>query len=312
MSYYLQQIGREHIVLERARVAESWRSERWDSLVFQFPSWSIKLPGHAYRDGNPDGFAPKDAVLRFIEDYAAAIRAPVRCGVNVHSLRQEDQSKRFVVDTGKGRLQAVNVVVATGSYHRPIVPAFSASMPAWLFQVHSRDYRNPRQLPHGDVLIVGSGASGVQIAEDLHQSGRHVYLSVGRHDKAPRRYLRNDIYWWLDTLEIWRRPLDLQPEMRTWRPVFTGVAGGHDIDLRQFAADGITLLGRLKGATIRNSSSHMISRTVLHRRMHGLVRSDHVWMFMPGRLVLGHPRIVEGSCGYLLRHRCWIKSTNWI
>jgi putative flavoprotein involved in K+ transport len=247
MSYHLKRGGREHIVLERARVAESWRSERWDSLVFQFPSWSIKLPDHDYHDGDPEGFAPKDAVAAFIEDYASAIQAPVRCGVNVQLVRHDPPSRRFVIETGVGQFKAVNVVVAIGSYHRPIVPAFNASIPARLFQVHSRDYKNPRQLPPGDVLVVGSGASGVQIAEELQQSGRHVYLSVGRHDKAPRRYRGRDIYWWFDILGILSLPLELQPEIRNFHILITGVAGGHDIDLRRFATGGMTLLGRLEG-----------------------------------------------------------------
>jgi putative flavoprotein involved in K+ transport len=247
MSYYLRQIGREHIIFERARLAENWRTARWDSLVFQFPSWSINLPGYNYDDGNPEGFAPKGAVAAFIERYASEISAPVRCGVEVKSVRHDSQSQRFLIDTTRGRFQAMNVVLATGSYHRPIVPAMSRKVPPRLFQVHSRDYKNPRQLPPGDVLIVGSGASGVQIAEELQESGRRVYLSVGRHDKAPRRYRGQDLYWWFDILGIWSRPLELQPELKTFRILITGARGGHDIDLRKFAADGMILLGRLVG-----------------------------------------------------------------
>jgi putative flavoprotein involved in K+ transport len=247
LSYYLKQFRQDHIILERARVAESWRSERWDSLVFQFPSWSIKLPGYSYDDDNPDGFASKDAIAKFIEDYATFINAPVRCGVNVRSLGYDTASKTFTVDTEAGRLRAANVVVATGSYHRPIIPVIAASIPAQIFQIHTRDYKNPEQLPPGDVLIVGSGASGVQIAEELNLSGRNVYLSVGRHDKVPRRYRGRDFYWWFEALGIWSRPLDLQPELQEFRVLITGARGGHDIDLRQFGPSGITLLGRLKG-----------------------------------------------------------------
>ncbi|MBL8895331.1 MAG: NAD(P)-binding domain-containing protein, partial [Rhizobiales bacterium] len=246
MSYCLKQVGREHVIFERARVAENWRSARWDSLVFQFPSWSIKLPGHDYHDGDPDGFAPKDAVAGFIESYASKISAPLRCGVNVISVRHDSQD-RFAIDTTAGSFKAVNVVIATGSYHRPIVPAFSTDVPARIFQIHSRDYKNPHQLPPGSVLIVGSGASGVQIAEELHESARQVFLSVGRHDKAPRRYRGKDLYWWLDITGIYSLPLELQPELRTSRILITGAGGGHDIDLRRFAARGITLVGRLRG-----------------------------------------------------------------
>ena len=120
-------------------------------------------------------------------------------------------------------------------------------MPGDIFQIHSRDYRNPGQLPSGSVLVVGSGASGCQIAEELHQAGRKVYLSVGRFHKTPRRYRGRDIYWWYETLGIWHRPLELQPEVRNLRFVVTGAGGGHDIDLRRFAVNGMTLLGRLRG-----------------------------------------------------------------
>ena len=184
MSYHLRQRGIEHIILERSRVAESWRSERWDSLMFQFPNWSIKLPGSVYASGNPDGFAPKDAIVNFLEGYATAIQAPLRCGEKVQSLRHDGPSGQFVIETAGDQIKALNVVVATGSYHKPNLPAFSLSLPKQITQLHSRDYRNPGQLPPGNVLIVGSGASGVQIAEELHQCGKHVYLSVGRHDFA--------------------------------------------------------------------------------------------------------------------------------
>ena len=249
MSYHLRQRGIEHIVLERSRVAESWRSERWDSLMFQFPNWSIRLPGSVYSSDNPDGFAPKDAIVNFLEGYATAIQAPLRCGENVQSLRHDGPAGQFVIETAGDQIKALNVVVATGSYHKPNLPAFSQSLPKAIMQLHSRDYRNPGQLPPGNVLIVGSGASGVQIAEELHQCGKHVYLSVGRHDFAPRRYRQKDIYWWLDAMGIWRLPIQANPALRLWRPLYTGVGGGHDINLRQFAANGMTLLGRLQGAT---------------------------------------------------------------
>lgn len=249
MSFHLKQRGIEHIVLERSRVAEGWRTERWDSLVFQFPNWSIKLPGHAYTTGNPDGFAPKDEIVTFLEGYADAIQAPLQCGVNAQTLQHDTATGHFVIGTSIGYIRALNIVSATGSYHQPVVPPFSQTIPKGILQIHSRDYRNPAQLPPGNVLVVGSGASGVQIAEELHNSGKHVYLSVGRHDWAPRRYRQRDIYWWLDTLGIWRQPIETHPEMKTWRPLYTGVGGGHDINLHQFARDGMTLVGRLQGVS---------------------------------------------------------------
>lgn len=186
--------------------------------------------------------------MNFIEDYANLIRAPVRRNVDVRALRHDIATRRFVIDTGSHRLEAKSVVVATGSYHLPVIPEYAASIPRGVLQIHTRDYRNPRQLPPGKILIVGSGASGAQIAEELQQSGRSVFLSVGRHDKVPRRYRQKDLYWWLDAMGIWRLPLEQNPALKPWRPIFTGMAGGHDIDLRQFAAGGMILLGRLKGA----------------------------------------------------------------
>jgi putative flavoprotein involved in K+ transport len=248
MSYHLKRLGREHIVLERGRVAQSWRSERWDSLMFQFPNSSIQLPGYNYETDDPNGYAPKNEIVRFIENYAALIDAPLRCGLRVVALRQNSASGRLLVETEQGTsFEAVNVVVAAGPFHLPQIPAFAASMPVELFQVHSRDYHNPSQLPVGAVLVVGSGASGSQIAEELHQAGRKVYLSTGRFHKTPRRYRGRDIYWWFEALGIWHRPLELQPEVRNLRFVVTGAGGGHDIDLRRFAVNGMTLLGRLRG-----------------------------------------------------------------
>jgi putative flavoprotein involved in K+ transport len=247
MSYHLTRAGREHVVLERGRVAQSWRSERWDSLMFQFPNSSIQLPGYTYETNDPDGYVPKDEIVRFIEHYATRIGAPVRCEHRVVALRPGSVSDRLLVDTEHGSLEAANVVVATGPFQKPNIPAFGPLMPADIFQVHSRDYRNPDQLPPGSVLVVGSGPSGCQIAEELHQAGRKVYLSVGQFHKTPRRYRGRDIYWWFEALGIWHRPLELQPEVRNLRFVVSGAGGGHDIDLRRFAADGMTLLGRLRG-----------------------------------------------------------------
>jgi putative flavoprotein involved in K+ transport len=247
MSHHLTRLRREHVILERGQVAQSWRSERWDSLMFQFPNWSIELPGYTYETDEPDGFAPKDELVRFMQRYAALIDAPLRCGVRVVAVRQAPGSDRLLVDTEHGTLEAVNVVVATGPFHSPLIPTFSASIPAYVFQLHSRDYRNPGQLPPGSVLIVGSGASGCQIAEELNHAGRKVYLSVGHFHKTPRRYRDRDVYWWFEVLGLWHLPLELHPEIRNARFVVTGVRGGHEIDLRRFAADGMTLLGRVRG-----------------------------------------------------------------
>src|SRR5262245_61783212 len=181
MSYHLKRRGREHVVIERGRIGESWRSERWDSLMFQFPNSSIQLPGYSYETDEPDGYVPKDEIVHFLENYAKVIGAPLRCGLTVNALYQNSASGRLQIETEQGpSFEAVNVIVATGPFQRPQIPAFSDAIPVELFQVHSRDYRNPSQLPPGAVLVVGSGASGCQIVEELHQNGRKVYLSAGR------------------------------------------------------------------------------------------------------------------------------------
>jgi putative flavoprotein involved in K+ transport len=247
MSYHLGLLGLEHLVLERARVAERWRTQRWDSLMFQFPNWSIELPGRAYAGNEPDGFAHKDEILRFVENYSESIQAPLRTGVNVQSLRSAPRSGRYSLVTDHGELEARNVVIATGAYQRPKIPSSSSRLPSGLFQIHASQYRNAGELPAGAVLVVGTGASGCQIAEGLLEAGRHVYLSVGQHLRIPRRYRGRDAFWWrreLGHLDLTAE--DTPRDRRMPAPLVTGVRGGHDIDLRQFAADGMTLLGRVR------------------------------------------------------------------
>jgi putative flavoprotein involved in K+ transport len=196
MSYCLQQQGREHIILERHRIAERWRSERWDSLTFQFPNWAMHLPGHPYQAGDPESFAPKDEVVRYIENYASIIKAPLRCGVAVTTLKQKPGSLRFRLETTEGEIEAANVVIATGPYQKPaILVEMMHAMPA-VIHMHSSQYRNPTQLPQGAVLVIGSGNSGCQITEDFLKAGRDVYLAVGTHRRAPRRYRGRDCTWW--------------------------------------------------------------------------------------------------------------------
>lgn len=247
MSYYLRQLGRAHIILERQRVAERWRSERWDSLTFQFPNWAMQLPGYAYQGADPDGFAPRDEVVRFIERYAAFIRAPLRCGVSVTSLRQKPGSTRFELQTEEARIEAANVVVATGPYQEPAIPQAMERAMRGVVQVHSSRYRNSAQLPPGAVLVVGSGNSGCQITEDLLRSGRRVYLAVGTHRRAPRRYRGRDCTWWQFALGEFDQTTDKRPKRKAAR-LLTGVDGGHDMDLRHLALDGAVLLGHMLAA----------------------------------------------------------------
>lgn len=246
MSHLLAQRGIEHVVLERGRIAERWRSERWDSLVFQFPNWMLRLPGHAYRGDDPDGFMPRDGIVRFLEAYARQTRPPVRCGVRVTGLHQAP-SGRLHVATDDGPLEALHVVVATGPYQRPALPALARALPRGVFQTSASAYVHPQQLPDGGVLVVGSGASGWQIADDLQRAGRRVWLSVGRHRRVPRRYRGHDFGWWQEHTGAADRVVD--DALRALpAPLLTGVDGGRDADLRALARQGVTLLGSLGSA----------------------------------------------------------------
>jgi len=245
MSHHLSRIGREHVVLERRRVAERWRTERWDSLAFQFPNRLIRLPGLAF-SGEPGAFAGRDEIVTFLERYAEHVRAPVRCGVEVQSLRREPGSERFQLETPGAVLEARNVVIATGPYQRAELPPNASQLPPRLLQLHASAYRNPEQLPPGAVLVVGAGASGCQIAEELAAMGRTCYLSISRHRRVPRRYRGRDLTDWLAALGMLALT---RPQWLHGKPALpmalTGVGGGHDIDLRRFAADGVRLAGYL-------------------------------------------------------------------
>ncbi len=246
MSYHLSRLGREHIILERARLAERWRTQRWDSLMFQFPNWSIELPGRGYSGSDPDGFSHRSQVIEFIEGYSEWIKAPVRLGMNVVTLRPAPIDGRYRVATERGELEARNVIIATGPYQRPQVPPLASALPPDLVQVHSGDYRNPAALPAGAVLVIGSGASGCQIAEELVQAGRRVYFSIGRHRRVPRRYRGRDVFWWRRALGHLDQTAEATPEARRMHaPLVTGVRGGHDIDIRRYTAWGMTLLGHV-------------------------------------------------------------------
>jgi putative flavoprotein involved in K+ transport len=270
LSCYLLRNGTEHVVLERGQVGERWRTERWDSLVFQFPNWSLQLPDYAYQGPDPDGYPSKDEFIRFLEDYASGIRAPVRCNTKVLSLRNSEDGRSMELATARGDIRARNVVVATGPFQAPKIPVLSRELPSDLFQIHSRDYRNRSQLPRGATLVVGSGASGTQIAEELHRGGRKVILAVGRFHKTPRRYRGRDFYWWFDRLGYWHTPLaSMPPEVKKLRFVVTAVDGGHDVDLRQYASDGIVLAGRLKSADQQ--------KVVFHDDLEGTLTEADAW-----------------------------------
>jgi putative flavoprotein involved in K+ transport len=245
MSEHLGKAGVSHLVLERSRIAERWRSERWDSLVANGPAWHDRFPGMEFPDLDPDGFPAKDAVADYFEAYARQINAPIRCGVEVRSVERHIGRPGFRVETSQGVIDAQNVVAATGAFQVPVVPDLIANAPG-ITQMHSTKYRNPGQLAEGAVLVIGAGSSGTQIAEELMLSGRKVYLSVGPHDRPPRAYRGRDFCWWLGVLGKW--------DMETPGPgaehvtiAVSGARGGHTIDFRRLAGKGMILLGRTIG-----------------------------------------------------------------
>ena len=244
MSEHLGRAGIPHLVLERSRIAERWRSERWDSLVANGPAWHDRFPGMEF-DAAPDAFVAKEKVADYFVAYAEQIAAPIRCGVEVTELRRNAGRPGFTVTTSRGSIEANNVVVATGPFQKPIIPAL-IPQDAGVTQIHSSAYRNPGQLPQGAVLVIGAGSSGVQIADELQRAGRKVYLSVGPHDRPPRAYRGRDFCWWLGVLGKWDMAAP-QPGTEHVTISVSGAHGGETIDFRRLGNRGMTLLGRTEG-----------------------------------------------------------------
>ncbi len=252
ISYYLTQQGHTHVVLEQAtQVVPAWRHGRWDSFTLVTPNWTVRLPGFPYQGGDPDGFMPRADVVRHLEQYAASFQAPVRCGVQVTAVDPARNGQGYLVSTADGATYAAaNVVVATGSFQFPKPSPFTGALPPELMQLHSSHYRNPSALPPGAVLVVGSADSGCQIAEELNESGRQVYLCVGRAVRRPRRYRGKDSLVWAVTLGRLEQTADQLPvPSARFAPnsQLSGKDGGHTLNLHQFARNGVVLLGRLVG-----------------------------------------------------------------
>ncbi|MEV7086227.1 MSMEG_0569 family flavin-dependent oxidoreductase [Streptomyces sp. NPDC093085] len=250
VSYLLRERGIKHIVIEARRVGNEWRSRRWDTFCLVTPNWQCKLPGYPYSGPDPDGFMVRDEVIRYLEGYVDFFNPPLVEGVSVTRLRHAD-SGYYELTTEQGVLTADQVVVATGPYHTPTIPRMAERLPAGVRRLHSSQYRNPDQLPKGGVLVVGSGQSGCQIAEDLHLAGRKVHLAVGTAPRVARFYRGRDCVAWLDDMGHYAKTIDDYDDATTVRMrvnhYVTGRDGGRDIDLRAFARDGMRLYGRLTG-----------------------------------------------------------------
>jgi putative flavoprotein involved in K+ transport len=251
-SYHLSQAGIDHAVLEAGRVAETWRSRRWDSFTLVTPNWTVKLPGGEYRGDDPDGFLPREQIVDHFERWAGSFAAPLKEDCQVEALDREGDT--FVLDTATGKLRARSVVVATGGYQRAYRPPGSDQVPSRLQQLLAEDYRNPTVLPEGAVLVIGGGQTGCQITDELHRSGRKVFLSCGRAPWAPRRMGGHDLVWWIIESGFWQRTLAQLPSPAgrlISNPLTTGHGGGRDLHYRTLHGMGVQLLGRFLGADDR-------------------------------------------------------------
>jgi putative flavoprotein involved in K+ transport len=257
MSSFLADDGRDHVVLERrATLGGSWQ-DRWDAFRLVSPNWSASFRGQRYDGDDPDGFMPRDEIVERVARYASRINAPVHPETEVRRV-SAGRDGRLAVETNQGPIDADRVVIAVGGFHVPRIPPVATGLPARLTQVHAMDYRNEASLPPGAVLVVGTGQSGMQLAEELFEAGRRVFLSVGSAGRVPRRYRGRDVFRWLAAL-AWQGPsyglglptVDQLPSPMArlaGNPHLSGHRGGHDTNLRRFAAEGMTLLGRIERA----------------------------------------------------------------
>lgn len=250
MSWHLKQAGIEHVVFERNRCFHEWRSARWDSFCLVTPNWQCRLPGFHYAGADPQGFMLREEILQYLDAYVASFDPPLREGVSVQRVERTGGGE-FLLKTSDGPYVAGQVVIANGVYSQPLIPRAAEKLPASVLQLHSSNYRNPQSLPEGATLVVGSGQSGCQIAEDIHLAGRQAHLCVGRAPRSPRRYRGREVTDWLTDSGYYDIPYESHPQKATVREktnhYLTGRDGGREIDLRQRAVEGMKLYGSFKG-----------------------------------------------------------------
>jgi putative flavoprotein involved in K+ transport len=259
ISYYLTQAGIDHLVFEKNTVTHTWRNQRWDAFCLVTPNWQCALPGHPYDGDDPHGFMKKDEIIAYLDAFIAKLDAPVLQHTAVQCVKR-DVDGRYAVTTPAGAFTADHVVVASGGYHTPIVPRMAERLPSDIVQLQSSEYRNPQALPEGAVLVVGSGQSGAQIAEDLHLAGKKVVLAVGEAPRCARFYRGRDVVDWLADMRYYDMPVERHPLREGVRDntnhYVTGRDGGRDIDLRKFATEGMELYGRLDD--LRDGKLHFL------------------------------------------------------
>lgn len=249
MSDALARAGVDHVVLERGEVAQSWRSERWDSMRLLTPNWMMRLPGDAYQGDDPDGFMRASETADFIARYAARTAAPVRTHTRVTGV--EALGREYRVDTDRGAWQCQALVIASGAFGRPVIPALAERLPNGVESLSAHHYRRPAQLDPGGVLVVGASATGVQLAREIRASGRSVTLAVGEHVRLPRRYRGRDIHWWMHTAGLLDQRIDDEADpdraRRLPSPQLVGTPEHTSLDLNVLRAEGVEVVGRLVG-----------------------------------------------------------------
>ncbi len=249
-SYYLKQQNIDYLILDRGQIGDSWNKRRWDSFCLVTPNWQCRLPGFDYDGKDPKGFMVKDEIVAYIKRYVNSFHPPIKEHVEVYKVYKKELQTIFTIETSIGVFTADKVVIAAGAYHTPNILPMSRNFGDDITQLHSSDYKNPNQCKDGAVMVVGSGQSGAQIAEDLHIAGRKVYLSVGTAPRAPRTYRGKDAVEWLEEMGYYDQPIESHPDPEEARHktnhYLTGRDGGRDIDLRKLAKEGVVLKGQIK------------------------------------------------------------------
>ena len=257
-SYYLKKEKIQHLVLDRGEIGDSWGKRRWDSFCLVTPNWQCRLPGFPYDGNDPNGFMVKDEIVDYVKRYAKSFNPPIKGGVEVQSVYKKEDADLFHIDTSIGNFTADKVIIATGAYHIPNWLPMSKDFSDDVKQIHSADYKNPDQFSEGTTLVVGSGQSGAQIAEDLHIAGKKVYLSVGPAPRAPRTYRGKDAVEWLEKMGYYDQPIESHPDADKARHktnhYLTGRDDGRDIDLRKLALEGVQLRGQINA--VKGSKIH--------------------------------------------------------